>query len=314
MNVSLFALVCLIWGSTWLAIVFQVGDVPVLVSVFYRFAIAALLYVLVLLFTRKISFPELRHHPFIAAQAFCLFSVNFVLFYNSSMYIPSGLIAVIFSLSTIFNIFNARCFFGDSITLRHAVASLLGLTGLSLIFLPSVLLEISQSASSDTAYGVLLATTGTFLFSLGNMASRRNSSHNLQVSSVCALSMAYGAAGLMLFILLTSTPIVAPPTLTYTAALLYLAIFGSIIGFTAYLSLIERIGSSSAAYTTVLFPIVATLLSALFEGFEIQLITLVGILIASSGNVVMFSKINLTRSWGNEKQAVSSQQTSRASP
>ncbi len=302
MNFMLFATTVLIWGSTWIAIAVQVGDFPLIVSVFYRFAIAAVCFLPVLALTGQLSFPALRHHPFIIAQALCLFSMNFVLLYSAALYIPSGLIAIIFSLSTIYNALNARLFFGESIAPRVLLASLLGLAGLAVIFLPDALGEIGDAAApSDTFRGVLLAAGGTLLFSWGNMASRRNATHGLPTASTNAWGMAYGALMLIVLIFATATPIMAPPDLTYTLALLYLAIFGSIIGFTTYLLLVVRVGSSRAAYATVLFPIVAITLSALFEGYQITSTTIAGMLLALAGNIVMFSKHKVKHSAANRK-------------
>jgi len=294
MNLFLFITTILIWGSTWIAISLQVGDVPLIISVFYRFAIAAALFIPVLALMGRLDLPKARHHPFIIAQALCLFSLNFIFLYDAANYIPSGLIAIIFSLSTIYNALNARFFFREAISPRVIVAGLLGLAGLTLIFLPDVLGEIhGKRTAFESLRGALLAAAGTFLFSLGNMASRRNAAHGLSTASTNAWGMAYGALILLALIFLTSTPLVAPPDMTYTAALLYLAVFGSIIGFTTYLLLVVRVGSSRAAYATVLFPIVAITLSTLFEDYHVTATTIAGIMLAMMGNVVMFSKRNL---------------------
>ena len=293
MNLFLFATTILIWGSTWIAIALQVGDVPLIVSVFYRFAIAAACFVPVLAILGRIDVPKIRHHPFIIMQALCLFSVNFCLLYSAAIYIPSGLIAIIFSLSTIYNALNARIFFREAISARVVVAGMLGLVGLAFIFLPDALGGIKETAVPfGMLRGVLLAAAGTFLFSLGNMASRRNAAHGLPTASTNAWGMGYGSIILITLIFATSTPLVVPPSITYTIALFYLAIFGSVIGFTTYLLLVVRVGSSRAAYATVLFPIVAVTLSALFEDYQITTMTVVGMLFAMAGNVVMFSKIN----------------------
>jgi len=295
MNLFLFITTILIWGSTWIAISLQVGDVPLIVSVFYRFAIAAALFVPVLAIMGRLDIPKARHHPFIIAQALCLFSLNFIFLYGAANYIPSGLIAIIFSLSTIYNALNARIFFREAISPRVIVAGVLGLAGLTLIFLPDLLGEINKTvAAFESLRGALLAATGTFLFSLGNMVSRRNAAHGLPTASTNAWGMAYGALILLALIFATSTPLVAPPDMTYAVALLYLAIFGSIVGFTTYLLLVVRVGSSRAAYATVLFPIVAITLSALFEDYHITATTIVGILLAITGNIVMFSKSDFT--------------------
>ena len=97
----LFLGTVLIWGSTWIAIAMQVGPVPVLVSVFYRFAAAALVLIIALIVIRRLETPAPRHQPFLIAQAFCLFSFNFICFYTAAAYVTSGLVSVIFSLATI---------------------------------------------------------------------------------------------------------------------------------------------------------------------------------------------------------------------
>jgi len=114
----LFLGTVVIWGSTWIAIAMQVGPVPVLVSVFYRFVVAALVLIIALFVTRRLETPALRHQPFLIAQAFCLFSLNFLCFYTAAAYVTSGLISVIFSLAAIYNAVNARLFFGDRVTGR----------------------------------------------------------------------------------------------------------------------------------------------------------------------------------------------------
>jgi drug/metabolite transporter (DMT)-like permease len=125
----LFLGTVVIWGSTWIAIAMQVGPVPVLVSVFYRFAVAALVLIIALVVTRRLERPALHHQPFLIAQAFCLFSFNFICFYTAAAYVTSGLISVIFSLATICNAVNARLFFGDRVTGRVVVAALMGAGG-----------------------------------------------------------------------------------------------------------------------------------------------------------------------------------------
>lgn len=183
----LFTITILIWGSTWIAIALQVGDVPLIVSVFYRFAIAAACFIPILAIMGRIDFPKIRHHPFIIMQALCLFSINFLLFYSAAIYIPSGLIAIIFSLSTIYNASNAWLFFREAISARVIMAGILGLVGLAFIFLPDVLDGIKETAVPFRMFwGVLLAAAGTFLFSLGNMVSRRNAAHGLPTTSTNA--------------------------------------------------------------------------------------------------------------------------------
>lgn len=286
MNALLFAVTVLIWGTTWFAIARQLGPVPVLVSVFYRFALAGPVFLALLAATGRLRWPARRHHPWILAQALCLFSLNFVFFYHASATIPSGLVSVIFSLATIFNAGFARVFFGERITARVVVAGLLGVAGLGLLFGP----DIVRSGSTDAFGGVGLAVLGTTLFSLGNMVSRRNSAEGLAPGLASAWGMALGAAVLAGLIAASGTPVVAPPDATYLAALGYLALFGSVIGFTAYLTLVARIGSARAAYATVLYPIVALAVSTAFEGYVWHWTGAAGLALALAGNLVMFAR------------------------
>ncbi|GKY87607.1 DMT family transporter [Sinisalibacter aestuarii] len=286
-NLGLFIATVLIWGSTWLAITFQVGPVPVPVpvSVFYRFALAGAVFVAGLALMGRLHLPPRRHQPWIVAQALMLFSLNFLCFYAATAYVPSGLVSVIFSLATIFNALNARLFFGDRITARVLVAGALGGAGIALLFGPDIL----GSAGPGAAKGIGLATLGTLFFSLGNMVSRRNSAAGLSPVTANAWGMVYGAAILLAILAVTGTAPVMPPGGRYLAALVYLSVIGSIVGFTTYLLLVARIGSSGAAYATVLFPIVALGLSTLFEGYRWHWSGVLGLALALAGNAVMFA-------------------------
>jgi len=263
----------------------QVEPVPVLVSVFYRFGVAALVLIVALVATRRLETPALRHQPFLIAQAFCLFSFNFICFYTAATYVTSGLISVIFSLATIYNAVNARLFFGDRVTGRVVVAALMGAGGLVLLFGRDVWVDLDPRALK----GIGFAALGTLLFSLGNMISRRNSAAGVSPVTTNAWGMTYGAVILIALIAATRTPVVAPPDGKYLAALLYLAVFGSVIAFTTYLELVARIGSSRAAYTIVLFPIVALALSTVFEGYRWSALGILALALFLTGNVISVS-------------------------
>ena len=285
MNALLFAVTILIWGTTWIAIAVELGPVPLLVSVFYRFALAAAILLAALVLAGRLTVPALRHQPYIVAQALCLFCCNFLCFYAATGFIPSGLVSVVFSLATLFNAVNGRLLFGTPITGRAVLAAALGLAGLVLLFGP----EAAIGLDARTLKGLGLATLGTLLFSLGNMASRRNSAAGIPPRIAIAWGMAYGALMLLGLIAATGTPLVLPPSRDYLLALVYLAVFGSVIGFLAYLSLVARIGPARAAYATVLFPIVALAISTVWEGYRWHWTGMLGVALALCGNLVLFA-------------------------
>ncbi|MTH78527.1 EamA family transporter [Paracoccus aestuariivivens] len=279
----LFAATVLIWGTTWIAIAAQVGDVPLLQSIFLRFALAGLIMLAGLVAMGRLHRPA--QWRFVIAQALCLFCFNFIGLYNAAALIPSGLVSVVFSLASIFNAVNARIFFGDRITQRTIWAGAIGATGLVLLFRD----DLTDGASLQTLRGIGWAVFGTMMFSLGNMASRRNSRLGVTPVTANAWGMGIGALTLLALTLLTGQPMVWPQGTAYWSALLYLALIGSVVGFTTYLLLVARIGSARAGYATVVFPVVALMLSTLYEGFLWTPAAVAGLGLTLLGNIVMFS-------------------------
>lgn len=285
----LFIVTVLVWGTSWIAIALQIGPVPVAVSVFYRIALAAILLLMALAMTRRLKFPA--QWRFVVLQALCLFSLNFVALYYAAALIPSGLLSVVFSLASIFNALNARVFFGEKITPRVLLAGLLGVSGLILLFWDS----LAVSFDPDTLRGVAWALLGTLIFSWGNMASRRNSASGTTPIIANAWGMGIGASVLLALALTTGQHLVVPTDPTYLGALLYLAVFASVVGFTTYLMLVSQIGSARAGYATVIFPVVALVISTYFEGYEWTGTAFLGVALALLGNAVMFGKFGPNR-------------------
>lgn len=284
MNAFLYLNTVLIWGTTWIAIHWQLGDVPVLASVFYRFAIAASLLLPLLYLSRRVQATNRNDHGFMMLQGMCLFSMNFVCFYTAGLTISSGLLSVIFSSATLFNAFNSRIFWGERPTPVVFIAGVIGIFGLGLMFWP----ELGRSDAGLTDLkGIGLGLLGTYLFSLGNMISLRHSKKGLKPLTSNAYAMIYGTLFLAVLLAITGTPLMWDNSPRYLGSLFYLAIVGTIIGFTAYLSLVGRIGANKAAYATVMFPVVALSLSTVFEGYQWSLSSISGLLLVLSGNALI---------------------------
>ena len=289
---SLYLAAVLIWGSTFYAIRFQVGDVDAQVSVAWRFALAALL-----LFgwcrlkglSLRFSLPQ---HLWMALQGLMLFCINYILVYWATTRLTSGLIAVIFSTIVLMNIVNSALFFRRRIQRSMVLGALFGLVGIGLIFRPE-LMRLDLKSSSLIGMGLALA--GTWVASLGNMLSARNQMHGLPVIQSNAWGMAYGA--LILFVALAAQGLspAIPVQASYLLSLLYLALFGSVLAFGAYLTLVGRIGPEKAAYSMVLFPIVALSISTLFEDYHWQFDSALGVLLVLLGNIIIILPKNWLR-------------------
>ncbi|MEO9823514.1 MAG: DMT family transporter [Paracoccaceae bacterium] len=287
-NLLLFVSTVLIWGTTWIAITFQIGPVDVVVSVFYRFAIAYLGFIIGLAVMGRLHLPA--QWRFVVLQACCLFSFNFLCFYHATSLIPSGLVSVIFSLSAIFNALNARIIFGQSISRRTIIAGMIGASGVVLLFWR----DLTIALDTDALRGIGWAVVGTLLFSLGNMMSRKNSQHDVSPTTANAWGMGIGAAMLAAIAWASGASFAVPATVSYFGALAYLSVIGSVVGFSTYLLMVARMGSDKAAYATVLFPVVALVLSTFFEGYVWHTTALVGVALTMLGNLVMF--VNFPRS------------------
>jgi drug/metabolite transporter (DMT)-like permease len=136
--------------------------------------------------------------------------------------------------------------------------------------------------------GPALAMAGTCCFSLGNLLSGALQRQGLAPLQTNAWAMLIGTAAVSVYALVRGDVPSFDLSPTYVGAWLYLAIPGSVIGFTAYLTLVGRLGADRAAYCTVLFPVVALNVSALAEGYRWTLGGLLGLALVAAGNVVVF--------------------------
>ena len=283
-NYFLYVFTVLIWGSTWLAIKFQLGVVDPMISVTYRFTLAALLLLAYCKVTGlKMTFTR-AEHLFIALQGLLLFSFNYWLVYLAEVHLTSGLVAVIFSMIIFMNITNGRLLLGSPISPPMVLGALTGVSGLALIFWP----EISAFTLSDlNLRGFLFGFAGAYLASLGNILSARNQKHSIPVIQTNAFGMAYGALFLLVFSILGGKPFAFEFTLPYVFSLLYLSVLGSIVAFGFYLTLLGRIGADRAAYVILVIPVVALCISTLFQGYRWSAQALIGLGLVLAGNVMV---------------------------
>jgi drug/metabolite transporter (DMT)-like permease len=278
---GLFAISTAIWGSTWLAIKYQLGVVAPEVSVAYRFALAALLLALWCMFTgRSLRFP-LREHAWLALFGATLFGLNYVGVYWSEQYVTSGLVAVLFSTIVFMNPIGMRLAFGTPLSARTFVAATLGVVGVALLFLPE-LAQVSRGGSA--AYGVAFGIGATLIASLGNIIALRNHRADVPTFPATVWGMMYGAAVAALTAVVHGVPWTFDTSIAYLLSLAYLAVFGSIVAFGAYLTLLKRVGGGPSAYVSVSTPIVALALSTLFENYRWTWTALAGVVLAVAGN------------------------------
>ena len=283
MSALLYVSMIFIWGFSWISIKWQHGDVPMEVSIFYRFAIAAAVMFVVGKLCGKLQPVKRKDHAFLALQGVCLFCCNFLAFYSATLYIPSGLVAVFMASAPVFNAVQSKLFYQTKINANFWFGAMLGLAGISLLFASDLL---QTDWSQDTLYGLLFALLGTWCFSIGNMLSIRNTKNNVQPFTATSYAMVYGCFALLMIILVRGISFEFTMTTQYIGSLLYLAIPASVLGFTFYLILVDRLGASNAAYILVITPVVALSVSAVFEDYHWTLYSTLGLVLVILGNVL----------------------------
>jgi drug/metabolite transporter (DMT)-like permease len=286
-NFALYSVAVLIWGSTWLVIKFQLGIVPPLVSVAWRFALASLMLLAYSALRRRPLRFSGRDHLWLALQGVLLFGVNYACVYLAEQYLTSGLVAVVFSIVVFMNAVGMRLFFSQPIRAVTAVAAVVGVVGVALIFWPE-LQRFSNTGSQVLGLG--LAVTATTVASLGNMVATRIHRRQLPVMQINAWSMLYGALAVAAMALAAGQRFAFDVSWSYIVSLFYLSLFGSALAFGAYLTLMRRIGADRASYTAVAIPVVALLLSTAFEQFRWQLQTFLGVALCLGGNLLMLRR------------------------
>jgi len=282
----LYVVTVLIWGTSWYAMEYQFV-IPFELAILYRFALATLMLVGYCLITgRSLRFSR-RDHLFMAAQGFFLFGINYLLFYFAAKYLICALLAVCFSTLIVMNLVNGAILFRNPITGRAIVAAILGISGICLIFWP----EIAGSEFSTTAlFGLGLSMLGTLAASWGNMVTVRHKAAGIPVVEGNAIGMGYGTLFVLILVVMRGIPFSFSTDTGYLITLFYLALFASVIGFGSYLTIVQRLGADKAAYTSVLFPVVALAVSTWFEGFVWTWLAVVGLVLVLSGNLLVLMR------------------------
>jgi drug/metabolite transporter (DMT)-like permease len=286
-NLQLFIACVAIWGSTWIAITFQLGRVAAEASVFYRFLLASLLLFGYCALRRLPLRFDRSQHAWLALLGVLMFSVSYLFVYYAEENVVSGLVAVGYSASPLLALVGMRIFFGTRMTKPLMAGSVLGIVGITLVFWPEF---AHLQGDRRTALGALYTAIAVIVSALGSMVAHRNQQAKLPLWQTMAWAMLYGAAFSLAVALATGKALAFEATLPYVLSLVYLSVLGSIVAFAGYLTLIQRVGATRAGYIGVMVPIVALVISSIFEQFRWHAVTFVGILVTVLGNVIILKR------------------------
>jgi drug/metabolite transporter (DMT)-like permease len=281
---ALYLTSVLAWGFSWIALHYQVGVVAPAVSVVWRFAIAAPLMLAFAAWRGERLRFTVAEQPYLAGLGAAIFSVNFLLFYYAAQHVASGLLSIVFSLASIGNVVLGSLIFGTRIERRVVLGGAFGVAGVAMMFAP----ELGGMRLDVAALiGLAFSVAGTLCFCVGNMLSLASQRKRMPVFATIGWSMLYGVTFMALFAFVRADAFVVDWSATYLGGLLYLSAIGSVLAFGVYFTLLGRIGAARAGYTTVMYPVVALIVSTFAENYRWTLLAVLGLAAVLAGNLLV---------------------------
>lgn len=278
-----FVLITLIWGSTWLAIKHQIGTVPPSWSVAYRFTLATLVAFALVAVRRDRAWLSPAGLRLAALVGLLQFTGNFQFVYRAEQHLTSGIVAVLFALLMVPNALLARTFLGQPLTRRFLGGSAIALGGIALLLLHEAR---TAPASGHVALGVLLTLSGLLCASGANVLQATQEARRHPPFVLLAWAMLCGTLLDIAYAWITAGPPVIETRTAYLGGIAYLALAGSVVTFPIYSVLLRQLGPGRAAYSSVAIPVVAMLLSTVFEGYRWSLLAAAGSALAMIGLIV----------------------------
>ena len=283
-DILLYATVVLAWGFAWIGIHFQVGVVSPEVSILWRFVFAGVVMLAIAWWRGDRMRFTLQEHLTFALLGLMLFCLNFLLFYHAAATLPSGLLSIVFSLASFFNVWLGAIFLRAPIDRRVALGGLLGAFGMVAMFYPQF---AGAEFKPGAVIALLLCVLGTLAFCFGNMVSVRLQRRGIPVFAASGYGMLYGSAALAIYAVFNRHAFIIDWSPAYVISLVYLALIGSVVAFASYLTLLGRIGADRAAYVTVLGPVVALVVSTFVENFQWSIAAAIGLAAVIAGNILV---------------------------
>jgi len=284
MNIVVWLILCLIWGSTWIFIKIGLGDLPPITFEAARFILAVLI-LLPLIKIQKLGFPRTAPQwKLVALTGFLQFSINYSLVFWSEQYITSGLAAVLQSMITVFGLVLAWIFLpAERITPLKIIAVLTGIGGVAVIFFDQLRIENYMAF-----LGCVGIVVGSYAAAQASILVKAKAVGIHPATLVCA-QMICGLPAIVAYALMVEgNPLKHNWSWTAIGCVLYLTIAGTIAAFWLYYWLLSRIESTKAMMISLVTPLLAVVIGAVTIGETMPPQTLAGglLILASIGMIV----------------------------
>ncbi|MGH7557548.1 MAG: DMT family transporter [Gemmatimonadota bacterium] len=268
---GLVALLCFIWGSTWLVIKIGLADLPPFLAAAVRFVIAAAI-LAGLARARRIPLPRsARSHGLLVGVGLSSFGISYGIVYWAEQFIPSGLTAVLFATLPFFTLLLAHALIrAERMTVRRLAGVVIGFLGVLLVFRGD--LSIEHPRGTVAAVVLLLSP----LVSAAANVSVKRWGMDLHPYQLSILPMIYGALALLAASLAVEDVSAARWTPVAIGSVAYLAVFGSAFAFVGYYTLLREVPVTTLNLISYVFPIVAVALGYIVLGETLDRLTLAG--------------------------------------
>lgn len=282
-----FGIVTLIWGSTWLVIRDQIAVVPASWSISYRFLVAGIAMAIYAGIKRESFKFDARGYAFAAVIGIALFTFNFNFVYRAEHYVTSGLVAVVFALLLVPNAIFGRIFLKQRLGRQLMVGCAVAMAGVALLFINEA--RVDPHGPRSATIGIVLTLCGVMAASVANVIQGSAFAKRYPMAPTLAIAMLIGASLDAAFAWITTGPPVFEPRFGYVAGILYLGVFASALAFPLYFNVIRAIGPAKAAYSGVIVPVIAMLLSTIFERYHWSTLAVAGAVLSGIGLVIALS-------------------------
>jgi len=258
MNVALYALLCVIWGSTWLAIKVGYGGLGPFNVAAIRFLVAGAVFTLLLPLLRVRRPRGRREWAVVACDGLVLFAGDYGLIYWGEQFLDSGLTAIIFATLPLITLAFAHVYVpGDRITARSLAGTLVAFLGVVALFGDRIRVDLSQ------AVPMLAIVVAAVCAAAAGVVTKRHG-RSLHPAALNAPAMLIGGVTLMLVSRAVGDGFRLPQDIATWGAIGYLAIAGSVVTFLIYFSLLKTWSVTSLSFISVFTPAIALLLGFVF--------------------------------------------------
>jgi drug/metabolite transporter (DMT)-like permease len=280
----LYVLLCVIWGSTWLVIKIGYGGLgPFNVAALRFFIAAAFLAAIVPLVGAR--WPQGREQwGLVLWVGLVLFGADYGLIYWGEQFIDSGLTAILFATLPLITVVLAHVYIpGDRLSVNKLVGTLLAFVGVVALFGDHVRVDASKT-------GPMLAIVGSAVCAAAAGVVTKRHGGALHPAAFNAPAMFVGAIVLWIASLAAGDRFQMPRDLWTWAAVLYLAVAGSVVTFLAYFSLLKTWSVTSMSFISVFTPAIALGLGFAVLGERPTLLTALGAGLILSGVAIAVTR------------------------